>query len=106
VGGDEQRSSHELRLLARHSQYGYTDRIDRAMREEPEAVSADEQQRLTLEAQRRDRTQRVVAWKAAHLTINAALRDFRASCRVDKRVAGTLRFVERQLTQLDRDVGR
>jgi hypothetical protein len=40
VPGGEQRSGDELRLLARHSQYGYTDRIDRAMREEAEAVDA------------------------------------------------------------------
>lgn len=38
------------RLLAAHSEYGYTDDPHRAMPGEPEAVSYDEQQRITRHA--------------------------------------------------------
>lgn len=41
------------RLLAAHSQYGYTDDIHKAMRDEPEAISAADQQRISSQAHAR-----------------------------------------------------
>jgi len=40
------------RLLHQRSQYGYTQRPSEAMQHEPEAVSVDEQRRITKDAQR------------------------------------------------------
>jgi hypothetical protein len=106
AGGDQRARDDRPRLLAARSELGYTDRIDRALHEEPEAVSSRDQQRITLDAQRRDRADRVVAWKAAHVTITTAIATFSSSCRIDKRLSSTLRLIERQCAQLDRDVTR
>lgn len=42
-----------LRLLHRHSAHGYTDRLDKAMHNEPEAVSAETQAQLSSEARQK-----------------------------------------------------
>ena len=77
VGGQAQRGTHDdapPRLLALRSQFGYVDDARLAMRDEPEAVPASYQERLADEAERRDREQRVTAWKSAHETIASVLR--------------------------------
>jgi hypothetical protein len=105
-GGDAQRGGDEVRLLHRRSELGYTAARHEALFDEPEAVSAHEQQRITLDVQRRDRTQRLVAWKAAHVTITSALATFKASCRVDGKVTHELRLIERTCSKLDREIAR
>jgi hypothetical protein len=46
------------RLLHRHSEYGYTDRLSRAMTVEPKAVHRQTQAGLTEQAARRDAAHR------------------------------------------------
>lgn len=61
------------RLLARHSEHGYTANAWLAMPEEPEAVSAGDQQALTDLARRRERERRLDAYREARHAIDAAL---------------------------------
>jgi hypothetical protein len=106
-GGDRQRIEAEpLRLLAAKSEYGYVERVATALRDEPEAVSESFQRQLTHDAQRREREQRVAAWKTAHATITSALGTFKQSCRIDPPLANALRSIERQAVALDRRVAR
>ena len=44
-----------MRLLALRSELGYTERIDRALPDEPEAVSPEEQRQITRAARRSER---------------------------------------------------
>jgi hypothetical protein len=84
------------RLLHARSEYGYTDRIQAALPHEPEAVSAEEQKRQTLQARRDDQQRRADAWKAAHGQIDGALQRFKQEGRPDPRTVSDLRVIERQ----------
>jgi hypothetical protein len=66
-------SGDEVRLLHRRSQVGYTSNPATAMPNEPEAISAADQQQLTELAHRRDRQRRLAAWQQTRATIDAAL---------------------------------
>jgi hypothetical protein len=92
------------RLLAARSEFGYTDRMDKALRDEPEAVSSEEQRRLTrqasLEAQARARQD----WGARYQRLRLELADLHAQP-YSKGLGSELRLMERQLAKLDRLVG-
>jgi hypothetical protein len=104
-GGDEARiESDPPRLLARHSELGYVEDLHRALHDEPEAVPASYQARLSADAERRDREQRLRAWRTARGTIAGALVDFRSSCRVPRSLESSIRVIERQIVQLDRRI--
>jgi hypothetical protein len=107
VRGDGQRATGDpLRLLAQRSELAYTADLGHAMPREPEAVSESYQRRITLEVERRDRKQRLDAWRTANATITGAVATFRSSCRIDRHVESTLHALERCAARLDREVTR
>jgi hypothetical protein len=103
-GGEQRAEDDRPRLLAQRSELGYVDRLNAALHHEPEAVSSAYQAKVTLDAQRRDRAQRVGAWHDAHLAIRNAIVVFRATCRVDHALANALRVVERQCVAIERKI--
>jgi hypothetical protein len=103
AGGD-QRSSDEVRLLARHSEYGYTDRSDLALPDEPEALSAFEQERLTQRARRDHEARRRAVWKETRAIVVPAIDAFAASVATDRALVHALRGVRRSLDAVSRQV--
>ena len=93
-----------IRLLHVHSEHGYTDRIDHAMRDEPEAVQASYQRQLTERAARsaadrqRDLVHGALGRMADELTTLG-------SAKLDSEVERDLRLVERTLAKIARRVG-
>jgi hypothetical protein len=59
----------EVRLLHKRSQRGYTDRLDRAMFDEPEAVSREEQEWITARVHRSEREAQILEWNTRRLRI-------------------------------------
>jgi hypothetical protein len=103
-GGNGRRGD-PIRLLHAQSQHGYTDRIDQALPEEPEAVSAEEQRRMTELARRRDGQRRRAAYVALNATVNAALDGFVAVAGKDPKLAHAVRAVRRTTAAVRREVG-
>jgi hypothetical protein len=97
TGGDRPR------LLAQRSEFAYTDRVDQALRDEPEAVSAAEQRHLTELAHRRDRRRRLDAWKPARSLISAGIVSFTPAA--DRYSRSDLRVIERTLRRIDQRLG-
>jgi hypothetical protein len=83
---------------------GYTHVAHRSIDPSAECVSEAEQRRQTTQAHLRERRDRVDAWRACHSVISDALATFKASCRVPKSAASSLRVVERACARVDRDV--
>jgi len=92
------------RLLAARSQYGYTQRPSEALQGEPEAVSVDEQARLTREAQQaaRERERTLIAECSA--AIGRELD--RLASLPDLGVSSSVRVIRRQLAQMAQRRGR
>ena len=86
------------RLLHQRSHYGYTDRPSQALRQEPEAVSADEQRKLTRRAKDNGKAREQERARGACDAIDAALTQLDATHTVDSNV----RAMRRQLAQLRR----
>jgi hypothetical protein len=89
------------RLLAARSEFGYTDRVDRALQEEPEAVPPDYQREITrraaLDAKARARAdyydrRRRIAQELAAISRQSYARG----------LGSDVRLVERQLAKLDK----
>jgi hypothetical protein len=64
----------EPRLL--HRRLGYTARVDQALPMEPEAVSEDEQTRMTRQVREAERARTAAAWKTANAQITSAVNGF------------------------------
>jgi hypothetical protein len=62
-----------LRLLHERSEMGYTNRLDKAARGEPEAVSAEVQRELTAESHARHRAEFKAEWELERARILAAV---------------------------------
>jgi hypothetical protein len=92
------------RLLHVRSELGYTDRPSRALPLEPEAVSAAEQRRLSLDARFRAEEREREAWARCLGIIRGALEDARRE--LDRGLAAELRGLERQLERIDGMVRR
>jgi len=92
---------HQPRLLHQRSQFGYTASSAEAMTAEPEAVSADEQRRLTRRAHNAEHARDVARAEAACDAIAAALDQLAAARTVESNV----RAMRRQLAQLRRKLG-
>jgi hypothetical protein len=103
-GGKQRRDQDPPRLLAIRSELGYTDRIDKAMREEPEAVSRHEQDVISQRARRDWLDRRRTAWKDARATIDEALDTFAATVGTDRALQHSLRGVRRSVDALGRQV--
>jgi hypothetical protein len=99
VARDLDREGDPLRLLHVRSELGYTDHIHHGLRDEPEAVSAEEQRRQTQIARRNERERLRVAWQV----VVVALDDFLATRlppavgRQASRLARDAKAVDREL---------
>jgi hypothetical protein len=91
------------RLLHRHSQYGYTDRPERALYREPEAVSVEAQEQLTLSARRAEHAQQVEQWRERRAAIAREVA-WLYSQRFRRDVGSSVRALERQLERLDQRI--
>jgi hypothetical protein len=85
-----------VRLLALRSELGYTDRIDRALPDEPEAVSTDAQRQITRAAHRSERD----IFVACRDEIRASLK-LLSGARF-RHLQSDLRVIERTLERIDR----
>ena len=104
MSGDAQRDGDEVRLLAQRSELGYTDLPHKAMREEPEAVSAHEQDVLSTRARREWLDRRRVAWREARATIDTALDGFAAVVGTDRALQHAVRGVRRSVEAVGKRV--
>lgn len=92
------------RLLAARSEFGYTDRTDRAMRDEPEAVSSEEQRRQTKQAASQAQQEAKADWASRRGRLRAELAELAAQP-YTKTLGSELRVMERQLAKLDNIIG-
>jgi hypothetical protein len=92
-----------VRLLALRSELGYTDRPDRALPEEPEAVSAAEQRELTAQAARAASERYRVEWERRRIEIVVALDELQ-TLPFARELAPDLRLLQHQLGKLERRV--
>jgi hypothetical protein len=93
------------RFLHRSVARGYTHVPQLGARGEPEALSGDEQAALTRAAHERWRGELQRQWGEARSTILGATEQFRSAGRLDHKLAGDVRLVERAVLRVDRDVG-
>lgn len=91
-----------FRLLAARSEIGYTDRVDRAMTDEPEAVSAHCQRMLTASAQRARETQEYAAWVGVRDAIRREVDSLSGAAFAPMR--SDLRVILRQVERIDKRV--
>ena len=88
------------RLLARRSQYGYTDDPAFAVISEPEAVSASAQAEITAASQRRERQTIADEWRGRRLVLMREI-EWLQSQRFQRDVRSTVRALQRQVDKLD-----
>jgi hypothetical protein len=91
------------RLLAKRSEVGYVSDSARALRGEPEAVSASEQRHLTQLARRRERQRRVDAWRPARSLLMAGIVAYTPAA--DPTTRSDLRVIQRVVQKIDRRLG-
>ena len=96
------------RLLARNSTrehpclgVGYTDELDRALRDEPEAVPVEYQALLTARSRRDARLAQLAEWELRRKSIQREI-DWLHSQRFQADVNKSLRVLRRQLSRLDK----
>ena len=89
----------EPRLLHRRSELGYTNRSVEAANGEPEAVSEDEQARITASAHRREAGDRHEQWLRIRRELEEHLDELRST--FGSLVANELRALRRELDRLD-----
>jgi hypothetical protein len=95
------------RLLAKQSQFGYTEDSARALPGEPEAVDAATQARFTIETHRREEELRRQAWAEARHHLIDGVRIVRtATPAMPKRIINSLRVVERTVARIDSELRR
>ncbi len=96
-----QLGSSEPRLLHVRSEHGYTDRPDRALRDEPEAVSEREQRLLTDRARLVDAERGRDRWRASYAVLVSELAEL-GGVRFDVDVSSDLRAIERLADRINR----
>lgn len=89
----------EPRLLAARSELGYVTHTHQALPDEPEAVSADEQRRITRDAQLDERERQRAAVHDALDVVRPALAEL-CRTKLDKRLLSCVRAMQRQCDQL------
>jgi hypothetical protein len=92
------------RLLARRSELGYVHYPVGAVPGEPEAVSAAEQQRQTLETRRRERAKQRAAWTDARALIVDGVTIARAS-HLPRSIVSATRVISRVVDRIDQQLG-
>lgn len=98
-GGEQRSSADALRLLDVRSERAYTDRLDHAMLDEPEAVTESEQLALSRRARLDWVERRRRAWVDCARAIDVALTSFSA-------VIGSDRALQREVHVLRRGCER
>lgn len=88
------------RLLAAHSELGYTDDPSKAMTDEPEAVPSEYQRYLTRDAERRRKAQQLIVWDGCHHRILQELATLTDTA-FDVDVSGDVRSIRRTLERAD-----
>lgn len=104
MSDDDEREHDPVRLLAQRSELGYVDRVDLAMRDEPEAVRAETQRDLTARSRRAWQQGVAQRWKYAAAAITSALTDFASGAEVELNLADDLRGVERSVERVSRRI--
>jgi hypothetical protein len=94
------------RLLAQRSEHGYTDRLDLALHDEPEAIRADEQEQQTQAAHRRDRQRRLEAFVALRDVVFVATDDFLDVVGPAGGIGSNVRAIRRSVALLEQRVAR
>jgi hypothetical protein len=92
------------RRLAQRSELAYTTRADEALRDEPGAITEDEQRAIARRAHDRARQQRIREWRIAHEAISAAVGSFQSAVPVRGPARASLRALLRCRDRLDREV--
>ena len=94
------------RLLHRRSQFGYTDRVDRALFDEPEAVSDDEQFEITERSRRHERDTLASEWGKCSSRVLGAVDHFTSVTHPPSSLRSSLRVIVRQVERIERDLAR
>jgi hypothetical protein len=89
--------------LHRHSPHGYTDRPEKALRSEPEAVSAADQQWIAHHAHRAERDAQLLHWRERRARIEREI-EWLHSQRFARDVAKSLRTLRRQLDYIEQRI--
>jgi hypothetical protein len=92
-----------IRLLHRHSPHGYTDRPEKALRAEPEAVSAEDQTWIVYRAHRAERDAQLLHFRERRALIEKQI-DWLYSQRFARDVSKQLRFLRRQLDAIEKRI--
>lgn len=94
------------RLLASRSEQGYTSSAIESLRDEPEAITTEEQRQLTAAVHRAERERLRREWQHSEQTIDAELDRFvyDAGVNVDRRVFSGVRAVRRAARAVGRKV--
>src|SRR5205823_2202444 len=102
-GGDGQRIELDpARLLAARSEFGYVDRLDQALHDEPEAISEHEQRVISQRARLDWLERRRRAWSEATAVIFPALDTFTATINGDAALQHAVRAVRRSADAVGR----
>ena len=91
------------RFLHRQSQRGYTERLDKAMVAEPEAVDAATSEWITWSAHQRERQAFIAVWTARRDEITKQL-DWLLAQRDGDRIERDVRAARRQLDRIDQRI--
>jgi hypothetical protein len=92
-----------VRLLHRHSPHGYTDRPEKALHFEPEAVSAEDQTWIVYRAHRAERDAQLLRFRERRARIEREI-DWLYSQRFARDVSKQLRFLRRQLDAIEKRI--
>jgi hypothetical protein len=87
------------------AELGYVSDPRHALNGEPEAVSEEEQLRISRASRRLGEERRREAWRRAHEGIDRALSDFKRDGRPSRQLLSDLRVIERQASRVDRRLG-
>jgi hypothetical protein len=93
-----------VRLLHRYPHRGYTDDPAKAAFAEPEAVSAGDAEWIALHAHRAERDAQLLHWRERRARIEREV-DWLYSQRFQVDVSKQLRFLRRQLDNIERRIG-
>jgi hypothetical protein len=91
------------RFLHKRSHHGYTDRLDLAMHQEPEAVPRDDQVLITARVHRTERQVQIAEWEERRVRVLREI-DWLYSQRFQQDVSKPLRVLRRQLDRIDRAI--
>ena len=91
------------RFLHRSSAHGYTSDLSRALFAEPEAISLDDQEQYSAQAERRRHEAQVAQWRETRAAMERELA-WLYSQRLRRDVRRQLRSLTWQLDQLDRRI--